>query len=621
MNERLRTEIRHLSFVYSASLVDADGHLRATTEDHNADNADFRSRMAYTVPRESTNNALYIGQPFIGSRDGRVTFVLSRRINDMGGAFGGVVIARVSLDYLAGFYAGVDITPDTAIRLARLDGVVLAQYPRSDEAIADNFDVQPAYAALPANEQIYRASQTDGHDRIVALHKVEDYPIIVEVARPVASVLHPWVQAELASASRTLSLALLAAALLWVLRAALERHQRLEYERRRLERELETAQRAQALGLLAASVAHDFNNVLSAIVGYAELVQKSVVTGSRARTSIDRLLNATERARLLVRRVLTLNPNRSVNQQLMPVAPLIAEVLQQIRATLPPSVIVKASGLDMPATIRGDATEVYQVIMNLCSNAIHAMPDGGTLTLQLESLQVQEQRSLALGQLHPGPWLCMSIVDSGIGLAEAQLKSIFEPFYTTRQPGQGTGIGLTVVRNIIISMNCALDVQSQPGTGTRMSVYWPQVEPEAATSVLSPEVHFSGRGETVLIVDDDAELVNLAEELLASLGYEPVGFADARVALEAFRRDPTRFDVVLTDEHMQAMRGCHLAKLVHEIDPTVPVILMTGHHDDDIDRRAAQAGVATILDKPLRADALHAALVRQSSSLQVLSAS
>jgi DNA-binding NtrC family response regulator len=171
-------------------------------------------------------------------------------------------------------------------------------------------------------------------------------------------------------------------------------------------------------------------------------------------------------------------------------------------------------------------------------------------------------------------------------------------------------------------MRGALDVASHPGSGTRISVYWALIEAAASTEVANNATTESqGRGETIMVVDDDAELVMLAEELLASLGYEPVGFTSAPAALEAFRRNPDRFDAVLSDERMQPLHGCEFGQSIHDIEPTMPVILMTGHHDADIDRRARQAGIVAILDKPLRSETLRAALARQTAPRQLPSTS
>jgi CheY-like chemotaxis protein len=288
-------------------------------------------------------------------------------------------------------------------------------------------------------------------------------------------------------------------------------------------------------------------------------------------------------------------------------------VAQQIQATLPASIRVRLSGLQAATSIQGDATEIYQVLMNLCSNAVHAMPAGGLLDILLETREVLEPQTLSLGQLQPGRWVAVSVIDSGIGLADEQIMSMFEPFYTTRQTTHGTGIGLTVVRNIISRMNGALQVDSRLGSGTRMTVYWPAAgSPDAATVQPAAEApRDAGAGETILVLDDERELVALTEELLASLSYEPVGFSDARTAIEVFKSDPRRFDAVLTDERMQPLRGLDFARLIHDIEPGIPIILMTGHRDAQIDADAREAGIAEILDKPLRVQVLREALERQ----------
>jgi signal transduction histidine kinase len=582
LRERLRAGVMRLPFVYSATLAGTNGQVFATTADH-------PSGEVVEVPAPALKDSLYIGKPFDGARDEARTFALSRRIAATNGEFSGVVTARIAFEYLTGFYASVDATPDTSIRLLRNDGVVLAQYP---------------------------SGKADDSEEVAAARAVEGYPVVVEVTRPMASILKPWVKEEMNSAARTLTLVVLAGVLLVALRAALLRHASQEQERRRLERDLEIAHRLDALGFLAASVAHDFNNVLSAIVGFGELAHKTMAADSPEIANMDRLLAAAERARLLVRRVLTFDPHRSLESAPVPLKPVLVEVTHQIEPSLPPSVSLHSSGFDVPAFVRGDATEIHQIVMNLCTNAVHAMPNGGRLEIGLAIVEVRETRALTLGRLLPDSWVCLSIADTGVGLRPEQIHSIFEPFYTTRGSDQGTGIGLTVVRNILTRMRGVLDVQSRVGAGTRICVYWPSTMPEAANSPAPGDPRAVAHGETasgqtIMVVDDKAELVGLAEEVLASLGYEPVGFTDAHAALKAFRSQPRRFDALVTDERMQALTGCELAKKIHRIDPKLPVILVTGYRDADTLLRAEDAGVAEILDKPLNTQVLAAALSRQ----------
>jgi signal transduction histidine kinase/CheY-like chemotaxis protein len=594
MRARFLSQIMRLPFIYSAAIANADGDLLAKSSQEPIAILNIKDLDEYSAPQHAGADVIYIGHPLSTTNSNMPTFALSRRLSSTGSAFAGVVIARVSVDYLARFYALINVTPDTAVRLVRDDGVTLAHY------------AQGAATSAEAG----RPELNNRDHQIVISQRVVDYPIKVTISRSLASVRQPWIREELSSAERTLSLALLAALLLATLRSALHRQERLDEEMYRLEQELAASRRLDAVGLLAASVVHDFNNVLSAIIGYAELMRDSARGDLSSTSHLDRLLAATERARLMVRRVLTFDPYRSVSHRPTLIGPILVEVSQQIQASLPNSIELKLKLVHEPLTVSGDATEIHQVLMNLCSNAIHAMPQGGTLTLGLHTLEVRETQALTLGQLLPGRWACASIADSGIGLTDDQIESIFEPFYTTRNPSQGTGIGLTVVRNIILRMKGALKVESRLASGTRMAVYWPAVETPDTTGG-EAGLESAGAGETILIVDDEKDLVTLTEELLASLGYEPVGFSDARAALDAFRHNPSRFDAILTDERMQPLGGLEFAERIHELDPRIPIILMTGHHDAEIDRRARKEGIAEILDKPLRVQTLRRVLASQ----------
>ena len=497
-------------------------------------------------------------------------------------------MARVSFDYLAALYSRITGTPDTSVVLMRTDGAVLSEN-------------QPAAGA--------NTGPSTADERVRSEQRVEGYPLKVVVSRSQSNVLKPWVQEELSSAARTFSLALLAAILLAALRSALDRQEKADREKRRLEQELAAVQRVEALGLLAASVTHDFNNVLTAIIGYAELTRETLGDESPSAPNLDRLLAAGERARLLVRRVLTFDPRRSLSYKPTRLEPVVAEAAQQLQATLPSTIELQISGLDASTAVLGDSMEIHQVLMNLLTNAVHAMPGGGSLQVRCEAMDITESRNRALGRVRPGQWLCLSVIDSGVGLADAQIMSIFEPFYTTRPPTLGTGIGLTVVRNIILRMNGALDVSSQLGKGTRMAVFWPCIDP-ALIAAGPPRVADDGIGQTIMVIDDERELVGLTEELLASMSYEPVGFADGRSALEAFRNDPKRFDAILSDERMQPMRGLDFAEEIRALDADIPIMLMTGHRNAQMDTRAAALGIAEILDKPLRVQTLREALAR-----------
>jgi signal transduction histidine kinase/CheY-like chemotaxis protein len=603
--DRLRSDITRFPFVHSMEIFDRSGHRVATTAPGAHPDVDYHERQFFSTLQHAAPGTLYIGKP--AGQDYR-TFSLGRAIRGPDGAFAGVVLVRVAFEYLTGFYSTISV--DSSIRLLRDDGVVLARYP-TPAATADDAVSSSAAAGMRGSETVRPDPQSSGNSQLRVLRRVQSYPLIIELAQPMSSILSPWQHQEVSSGARTLALAGLAGVLLLVLRSVLRRRDRLEEERRRLERGLRDSQKAEAVGFLAASMAHDFNNVLGAIVGYAEVARTQVGSDARVTTTIDGLLAASERARQLVRRVLTFDPHRSVVHGSIAVEPIAIEALSLLRPGMPPSIKVTPPACRQAGLIKGDATEVHQVIMNLCTNAVRAMPRGGELTVRVENVQVSASRDLTLGRLRPGCWLHLSIKDTGIGLAPEQLQSIFDPFYTARAAGEeGSGIGLTVVRNIVSSMGGAIEVESQPGSGTTMSVYWPLLQPVPTCADAQPATPTTGEGQAILIVDDEPELVRLAEEIVASLGYEAIGFSDPTTAIESFRRAPLRFDAVITDERMPLLHGTTLAGMIHEQRADIPILLVTGHRERQTDARALRAGIIEILDKPLRAGALREALGR-----------
>ena len=604
--DRLRADVTRFPFVHSMELFDRNGHMLASTSPTAHTEVDYHERLFFSTLQSAAPGTLYIGKP--AGQDYR-TFALGRAIRWRDGAFAGVVLARVAFEYLTDFYSTIRV--DSSIRLLRDDGVVLARYPKSDSATNDEAISSSLAAQMRGSEFVQRDPRSSAHPQLRVLRRVQGYPLIVELAQPMSSVLSPWRHQEVSSGARTLTLAGLAGALLIVLRSVLRRRDRLEEERRRLERGLRDSQKAEAVGFLAASMAHDFNNVLGAIVGYAEIARTQVEPDARVTTTIDGLLAASERARQLVRRVLTFDPHRSVRHGAIAVEPIANEALALLGTGLPPAIKITPPAPGTAGLIKGDATEVHQVIMNLCTNAVRAMPRGGELTVRVETAQVDQPRDLTLGRLQAGCWLHLSIRDTGIGLAPENLHSIFDPFYTSRAVGEeGSGIGLTVVRNIVSSMGGAIEVQSAPGAGTTMSVYWPLLQPPAPCANAQPATQQTGEGQAILIVDDEPELVRLAEEIVASLGYEAIGFSDPTTAIESFQRAPARFDAVITDERMPVLHGTTLAGMIHELRADIPILLVTGHRERQTDARALRAGIIEILDKPLRAGALRAALGR-----------
>jgi signal transduction histidine kinase/CheY-like chemotaxis protein len=393
---------------------------------------------------------------------------------------------------------------------------------------------------------------------------------------------------------------------------AMER-ERSESEREALHERLAQSQRLEAVGTLAGGIAHEFNNILGVILGSAELAMDA--KQSESRRLLHQIASAAERAKRVVDQVLTFSRRRPREVRRIAAQPVIAEAVDLMRASLPPSVILR-SDLRAEAGIRGDPTGLQQVVMNLCTNAAHAMGGRGEIDITLETVSSPKGRSLSHGHLSPGSYVRLTVRDAGTGMDAATLQHIFEPFFTTKPIGSGTGLGLPTVHGIVAQFGGALNVESEPGRGSTFEAFFPRVEPPAADSA-GPKAYAppKGCGETVLIVDDERSLVLIGEEMLAALGYEPVGFADSRAALSAFRADPHRFDLALLDEVMPGMTGSELAAALRENRRDMPIILMTGYRSELSARRLGEIGIAEVLAKPLRSAALAEALARHMPRL------
>ncbi len=261
--------------------------------------------------------------------------------------------------------------------------------------------------------------------------------------------------------------------------------------------------------------------------------------------------------------------------------------------------------------LRGDATQVFEAVMNLCTNAMQAMPDGGTLTVSTVRHRVNQVQAVSHGQLEPGDYLALSVADEGAGIAADVMDHLFEPFFTTRREHAGTGLGLAVVHGVVAEFGGAIDVQSTPGTpgaGARFTLYLPESHDALAPEATTPADTPTGRGQTLMILDDEPALVELAEELLAELGYEPIGYTDPKAALEALRGEPERYDALLTDEVMPALTGTQLTEALRAFAPQLPVLLVSGYGGPQLASRAAAVGVTRVLAKPLQRGELAQAL-------------
>jgi nitrogen-specific signal transduction histidine kinase len=385
---------------------------------------------------------------------------------------------------------------------------------------------------------------------------------------------------------------------------------RAQIEKERLESQLRQSQKMEAMGTLAGGIAHDFNNVLGAILGYGELATQQAGQNAALRRYLDNVMHAAERAKTLVERILGFSRSGLGDQVQVNVQSEVNETLELLAASLPIGVRLEAHLEAGNAAVIGDPTYLHQVTMNLCTNAVQAMEHGGVLKVAVERAQLSEPRTLARGSLLAGDYVRLTVSDTGAGISPEALERVFDPFFTTKAVNQGTGLGLSLVHGIVADLGGAIDVASKVGEGTRFEIWLP-VAGDMPVDIAEPARSLPrGKGETVMIVDDERPLVELAEEIVARLGYEPVGFVSSTLALQAFSASPERFDAVITDEMMPDLVGTELAREIRHLRPSIPILLMSGRAVAPLVERATEVGVNEVLRKPLHGRDIAESLAR-----------
>ena len=387
----------------------------------------------------------------------------------------------------------------------------------------------------------------------------------------------------------------------------IDERKQAEAERARLEQRLRQAEKMEAVGRLAGGIAHDFNNILGGILGYAEMLAENAPPGSPLKRYADNVLTGANRASGLVEQILSYSRSQRGRRIPVDLGGIVAETLELVRGSLPPGITL-AVDLSRPLYVVGDATQLHQVTMNLCTNAIHAMGEGGTLRVTLEPAGVAAERTLAHTTLRAGAYARLTVADSGSGMDQATLERVFEPFFTTKEVGKGTGLGLSLVYGIVTDSGGAIDVTSAPGRGSRFAIYLPRVDTPAAIEDAAAGPIQRGHGERVLVVDDEEALVAVTAEVLKHIGYEPIGCSDSAAALAAF--EAGRIDALIADEVMPGLTGTELARALRRHRADLPIILMSGYSGPMLTERALAAGIVEVLKKPVQSREIAAALAR-----------
>ena len=374
---------------------------------------------------------------------------------------------------------------------------------------------------------------------------------------------------------------------------------RAEQERARLEAQLRQGEKMQAVGHLAGGIAHDFNNILGAILGYGELAQQKAAD-SDVRRYIDTIMDAGNRAKALVTQILSYSRAEGAEKIPVIVGPIVQEVCDLIKGSSPLSIEVVCRIETGEAAVLGDPTRLHQLLMNLSTNAVHAMSEKGTLEIVVAREEIREPRQVRTGEIPAGDYVRVSVRDTGHGISPEVINRIFEPFFTTKPAGRGTGLGLALVHSVVVEHKGYLEVTSELGKGTMFTVWMPQIQAEIGPVAVRRDELPHGAGQQILVVDDEPEVLAALEEMLATLGYEPSGYRNGREALDAVRAEPSRFEAVVSDEVMPELTGTQMSIELRRINPALPILIASGYGGAGFEARALAAGVNRVIKKPYR---------------------
>ena len=372
-----------------------------------------------------------------------------------------------------------------------------------------------------------------------------------------------------------------------------------EKQRVKMEARMRETQKMESLGTLAGGIAHDFNNILGAILGYAEMAQYECPADSRLEYYATQITKAGYRAKELVQQILLFSRQGSSEKGPIDVGRVVDEALKLIKASLPANIEILANISHDLAPIFANEIHIHQIVMNLCTNAYYAMKSfGGTLNVSLTAVAIQDHDIKTFSEIQPGNYLKLSISDTGCGIPSDIINRIFDPYFTTKPIGEGTGLGLSTIHGIVKDHSGSIKVYSEVGIGTTFHIFLPTAEATAEITVEKLEQLPMGSG-CILFVDDEESLLDIGRDLLSRLGYQVETRASALDALEAFQVDPQKFDLVISDITMPKMTGDEIARQIKAIRPEIPIILCSGFSDRINPQTMETIGISALLMKPI----------------------
>ena len=386
------------------------------------------------------------------------------------------------------------------------------------------------------------------------------------------------------------------------LKNEIEIRQKFERERAELEKQLFQLQKMETIGTLAGGIAHDFNNILTPILGYTDMALEELPAESNLRFDLEQINNAAHRGKDLVQQVLTFSREVDFENKPIQLQPIVTEALNLIRASFPPGVEISQQYDQKIGSVLANPTHIHQIMMNLCTNANHAMmKTGGILKVRLDAAKIDQKTADKIPNLKKGEYIRLTISDTGHGMDLKTKERIFEPFFTRKEVGSGSGLGLSVVHGIVNNYGGAIVVDSTPGKGTTFMIYLPKYGDDTLDSDKSDKKPLKG-DEYILFVDDEPEITFMGKKMLENLGYKVSISSNSTSALEEFKKEPDRYSLLVTDQSMPDISGTELAAKMKEIRPELRVIIITGYSENLSDEILAQSGVSEVILKPMKMD-------------------
>ena len=469
-----------------------------------------------------------------------------------------------------------DVETYGVVNKARADFLGMKKEDLEGKKLWDTLDREEAKASIACNKEVFRGKKQIRTEQWLKNGKGE--PRVLSVVRTPKLDDNGNIEYLMCTA-----------------RDVTERNQ-MEKEKKELEARLQQAQKMEAIGTLAGGIAHDFNNILVPILGYSEMLLNDAPDDSDLKRDLSQIFNGAKRARDLVKQILAFSRQREYDLTPIKVHLVVKEALTLIRSSIPATIDIMQNISKDCGLVMADYTQIHQVAMNLFTNAYHAMEQkGGKLKVTLKEVDLRVDD---LKDMSPGTYVCLMVSDTGIGMDQSTIDRIFDPYFTTKKEGKGTGLGLAVVHGIIKSHGGHISVYSEPDKGAEFHVYLPVIKTQQETEQIELRPTEKGNGR-ILVVDDEKMVLDIQQKMLKRLGYDVTARTSSVEALKAFQANPDNFDLIITDMTMPNMTGEQLAQKIMDIRTDIPIILCSGFSEKMSNEKAKSSGIKGFLMKPI----------------------